>query len=109
MIAIHRAATREPLTDMEFLCATLVGLGMTAEAMSRELGIATGTVRHHLKLAARKIPGDLPAMSRLSVWVRGGDIDILEGRSLRFQIMQRQIGENGTHPQSGDVRARAPV
>lgn len=104
MIVIQRVVTREPLTEMEMLVATLVGLGMRADAIARELGVAITTVRHHVKLAVRKVPGDLPAMSRLAVWVRGGSIDVLEGRSLRFQIAQRQ---NGTHPQSGDVRRPA--
>jgi hypothetical protein len=103
LVAVERVTLREKMTDMEFLVAALVGLNMTGPQIATELSIAVGTFRHHAKMAARKIPGDLPAMARLAAWSRGATIDVLEGRSLRFEIVQRQNGEAHLPPHSGDT------
>jgi DNA-binding CsgD family transcriptional regulator len=103
LTTVDRVTLRERMTDMEFLVAALVGLNMTGTQIAKELGIAVGTVRHHAKAAKRKIPGDLPAMARLAAWARGASIDVLEGRSLRYEIVQRQNGEVRSPPHSGDT------
>jgi hypothetical protein len=53
-----------------------------------ELGVSLRTVRYHLYEAAKRIPGDMPAEAKVVAWARGASLDVLEGRSLRFEVMR---------------------
>jgi DNA-binding CsgD family transcriptional regulator len=89
---IERVPTTKRLTDMEMLVAILLGLNKSYADVARELQIEPSTVRTHADRAAAKIPGDLPSQARVVVWVRGATRDVLEGRSLAYEIVTRGKG-----------------
>lgn len=84
---MERTATLKPVTPMQLVVATLLGVGQTHAQVAAYLKIAVGTVRDHLNTLARRIPGDLPAEAKVVAWVRGATIDVLEGRTLRYEVM----------------------
>lgn len=84
---MERAPTTTPVTPMQLCVATLLALGQTQGEVAAALGIGIGTVRDHLDRIARKIPGDLPREQRVVAWVRGATVDVLEGRTLRYEFM----------------------
>jgi ATP/maltotriose-dependent transcriptional regulator MalT len=85
---MDRVPTTKPLSPMQTVVASLLGLGLSHEEVREELHVSLRTVRYHLNEAAKRIPGDLPAESRVVAWVRGASIDVLEGRTLRFEVMR---------------------
>jgi hypothetical protein len=56
--------------------------------IASELHITRGMVRWHLNRIAARLPGDLPAKVRVMAWARGATLDVLEGRTLRFEFMR---------------------
>lgn len=84
---MERAPTSHPATPMQLLIASLIGCGDSHATVAAKLGIRIGTVRAHLNRLASRIPGDLPAESRVVAWVRGATIDVLEGKTLRYEMM----------------------
>lgn len=89
---IERVATMERLTDMEMLVAILLGLNKSYADVARELQVEVSTIKTHADRAAAKIPGDLPSQARVVVWVRGATLDVLEGRSLAYEVVRRGQG-----------------
>lgn len=86
---MDRVPPLKPLSSMQRVVATLAALGLTHEQMRAELGnISLRTVRYHLYEAAKRIPGDLPAEAKVVAWARGATLDVLEGRTLRFEVMR---------------------
>lgn len=96
---MERAPTLKPLSPMQTVVTMLAALGLSHEEIRAELKLGSlRTVRYHLNEAAARIPGDLPAEARVVAWARGATIDVLEGRTLRFEIMRdgrRAQVENG--------------
>lgn len=90
LTTVKRTATFLPVTPMQNVVATLLGIGQSHEEIAVELGVSRGMVRDHINRLAARIPGDLPATARIIVWVRGASIDILEGNTLRFEMMARE-------------------
>jgi hypothetical protein len=84
---MERAPTLKPLSPMQFVIATLCGIGQSHAEIADTLHITIGTVRDHLNKISRKLPGDLPREARIVAWVRGAPLDVLEGRSLRYEVM----------------------
>lgn len=85
-----RAATTSPLSAMQLIVAELLGLGLPAEDVAIELHISIEGVRHHVKRAAAKIPSDLPAQQRVIAWARGATADVLQGATLKVEIVNRR-------------------
>lgn len=113
IIVIERVPTRAKLTAMQFACCVLAGLNRTYQEMADELLIASSTARYHIEEAARKIPGDLPALAKCGIWARGATREVLEGTALKVEVVSRAT--NGTRrernrrsPQSADG-AQAPT
>lgn len=84
---MERAPTSKPVSRMQIVVATLLGLGRAHDEIATQLSININTVRWHLKELAKRIPGDLPAEARVVAWVRGATQDVLEGKTLRYEIM----------------------
>lgn len=85
-----RAPTTAPLSTMQLVVAELLGLGLPAEDVAAELRITIEGVRHHVKRAAAKIPSDLPAQQRVVAWARGASADVLQGATLKVEVMNRR-------------------
>jgi DNA-binding CsgD family transcriptional regulator len=85
-----RAATSAPLSPMQLIVAELLGLGLPADDVAGELKISIEGVRHHVKRAAAKIPSDLPAQQRVIAWARGASADVLQGATLKVEVMNRR-------------------
>lgn len=85
---MERAPTLKPITPMQLVVATLLGLKMSHEEIATELHISVGTVRFHIARLIERIPGDMPATARVIAWVRGASLDVLEGRTLRYEVMR---------------------
>ena len=85
---MERVPTTRPLTPIQLVIATLAGVNLSHATIAAELHITVGTVRYHINRAAKKVPGDLPAEQRIVAWVRGATLDVLEGKTLRFEIMR---------------------
>lgn len=85
---MERVEPLKPLTPVQLVIATMLGLSYSHAEIAAELHITVGTVRDHLTHLAKRIPGDLPATARVIAWVRGASLDVLEGRTLRFEIMR---------------------
>jgi hypothetical protein len=85
---MERVSPKKPLTPMQWTIATLVGINMPNADIATELHITRGMVRWHLNRIAERLPGDLPAKVRVMAWARGATIDVLEGRTLRFEFMR---------------------
>lgn len=95
-----RAATTSPLSPMQLIVADLLGIGLSAEVVAAELKITVDGVRHHVKTAAAKIPSDLPAQQRVVVWARGATADVLQGVTLKVEVVNRA---EARHSHSGSV------
>lgn len=89
---MERVATLKPVTPMQLVVAVMLGLNMTHEEIAAELEIGLGTVRDHIARLSKRIPGDMPATSRVVAWVRGASLDVLEGRTLRYEVMRDGMG-----------------
>ena len=46
-------------------------------SLAKRLGLTPHTTRFYVHTIARKIPGDLPAFTRLKVWARGATLTVL--------------------------------
>lgn len=86
---MQRAPTTAPLSAMQLVVAELLGIGQTAEAVAESLRITVDGVRHHVKRAAAKIPSDLPAQQRVVAWARGATTDVLQGATLKVEVINR--------------------
>lgn len=86
---MQRATTRAPLTTMQLLVADLLGIGLSPEHVASELRIGIHGVRFHVNRAAAKIPGDLPAQMKVIAWARGATDDVLCGRTLKAEVIDR--------------------
>lgn len=106
MAAIARAPTTTPLSPQQYVVAVLVGIGYTYDAIVEELGITYNTVESHARGAAARIPGDLPTMMKLTIWARGGTLDVLEGHSLKYEI---EVLARRPHGLRDTVAGGAPV
>lgn len=85
---MERAPTASPVTDMQFVIAVLLGLGLSHAAIAEQLKITLSTVRDHMRRLAARIPGDLTMETKIVAWVRGASLDVLEGKTLRFEVMR---------------------
>lgn len=72
---------------MQAIVADLLGLGLAVEIVAAELTLTVAGVRRHVKGAAAKIPSDLPAQMRVIAWARGATQDVLQGTSLKVEIV----------------------
>ena len=75
------------MSKMQGVVAMLCGLGLSNEEIAGHLRVSKRVVIWHIRNAAAKIPGDLRAKERVTAWVRGASLDVLEGRSLRAEFM----------------------
>jgi DNA-binding NarL/FixJ family response regulator len=55
---MDRVPTTKPLSPMQTVVASLLGLGLSHEEVREELHVSLRTVRYHLNEAAKRIPGD---------------------------------------------------
>lgn len=91
---MDRVTPKTPLSRMQFAVALLLGLGHSHAEIGELLHIEVTTVRAHMRNAARRIPGDLSRELRLVAWVRGASLDVLEGRTLKYEFVRdAQAGE----------------
>ncbi len=84
---IERVPTLAPLTDAEYLVCVLLGCNMNYQQVAAICGVQPCTAKAHAANAARKIPGDLAAATRCAVWARGASRDVLEGVTIRCEVM----------------------
>lgn len=98
MTPVERVPTTAKLSDMQFLVASLLGLNYNYTEIGRELRISPLTVKSHAEFAAQKIPGDLPVAEKLRVWVRGATREVLEGTSLKVEVLTRGTGRRVEAP-----------
>lgn len=92
-----RAATASPLSRMQYIVAELLGSGLPVDVVAAELHITVDGVRHHVKAAAAKIPSDLPAQAAVIAWARGATADVLQGASLKVEVMNRADRKRRSH------------
>ncbi len=85
---VERVSLPKPLSPMQRVVVTLLGLGHTTEQIAAHLHIAHYTVRYHVAEAAKKIPGDLPRNAKVIAWARGAPLDVLDGSGLRRQVLE---------------------
>ncbi len=83
---IERADTRRPLTQMQVVVATLLGLRYSYAAIGGFLHVKPSTIETHVRDAARKIPGDFPAALKVACWARGASLGVLTGAPLRAAL-----------------------
>lgn len=72
-----RVPTLKPLTTMELIIAADLSRGVRPKRIAQVHGLTLSTTREYIKQAAAKIPGTLPAASRLVVWYRGAEPGVL--------------------------------
>lgn len=94
---MDRAPLTEALTPMQYVVVTMLALNYSHAAIAEELHISRSTVRYHLYLAVGKMPGDLPAEQRAVAWARGASVDVLEGRALKLEFVDRSASWTDTH------------
>lgn len=97
---MERARLKAPLTRMQYAIVTLMGVNQDHKAIAAAMGITTHTVRDHARRASMKMPGDLPAQARCVAWVRGATEDVLEGKTLRYEMV---LEAQATEPDTGTV------
>lgn len=108
-----RIKPKRPLSAMQSVVATLLGIGTSIEEIARELHVSVACVRGHIKSGAQKLPGDLPAAARLMVWARGGTREQLTGWALKGIIMDqgreamRQFEEQARREREQDEREQS--
>lgn len=100
---MDRAATSSPLSPMQLGVCELLGLGHTYVELADDLGVSVDMIREHAKLAAAKIPGDLPAQARCIAWARGATEDVLKGLSLRYEVTMKVRRMDANHPLCGEI------
>lgn len=105
---IERVIPSAPLSPQQWMVATLLGAGQSHKEVADALAVRIKTVRWHLRGAAKKLPGDLPAEMRVVAWVRGATLDVLTGTPLRFEMFERAMGFKEPLPPS-TVRGGADV
>lgn len=79
---ITRVPLHRDLTESERIVALLLARGFKPDKIAMRVGCAVNTVRMHIITAALKIPGNLPAQTKLIVWWRGASLDVLTGDGL---------------------------
>lgn len=79
---IDRVPLRRDLTRMETVVVSLLALGYNYKQIARMLDVSYQCVKFHCLSAAAKIPGDLPAQTRVRVWFRGARKEVLTGEHL---------------------------
>jgi DNA-binding CsgD family transcriptional regulator len=95
-----RVPTVTPLSPMQRMVADLLGIGLTADSVAANLKITRAGVRYHVQSAAKKIPGDLPAQMRVIAWARGASVDVLQGATLKVEVMNAAAERRGSHSAS---------
>lgn len=78
-----------PLAPMQFVVATLAGIGRTNEEIADLLGLTIDTIKTHILVAGRKIPGDLPPRLKVVAWARGATLEVLTGSQLKGEVMDQ--------------------
>lgn len=78
-----RIVPKVPLTHTELELAALVSLTGNLQATAYGLGRTKGSTKNAMAQIARKLPGKLPALSRVIVWARGGTLAMLGHGSAR--------------------------
>ena len=77
---VLRAPLFRAFTRAEQAVVAALGRGAEYSEIAEWLSVKPRTVKFHAEGAAAKIPGNLPAKTRIIMWVRGATIDMLEGR-----------------------------
>jgi hypothetical protein len=96
---MDRVPLCRPLTPLQYSIAVLLGLSFTHRKIAAELSVSVATVRSRMRAIAARIPGDLPREQRIIAWVRGASLDVLEGKTLRFEVMRdAQAGRSTAKP-----------
>jgi hypothetical protein len=85
---VDRVTPLKPLSRAQYTIAVLLGLRYSHHAIAETLHISVETVRTHMRDAAERIPGDMAREQKLVAWVRGASLDVLEGRTLRYEFMR---------------------
>ena len=75
--AIERVPCRRPLSESQMAVAALLSAGHSHADIAQRLGCERSTVRSAIEEGAARIPGNLPASSRLIAWYRGATRDVL--------------------------------
>lgn len=65
---MSRAILKRELTGRQLEVVMLVAERLTVNQIAQRLRIKKKTADRHIYLLAKKIPGTLPAMSRIRVW-----------------------------------------
>jgi DNA-binding CsgD family transcriptional regulator len=86
-MSLERLALDPPLSPMQTVCVTLLALGKGFVEIGDLLHISPATVAMHIKVAANKMPGDLPHRLRVIAWARGATIDVMTGHQLKAIVM----------------------
>ncbi len=103
--AVERAPLAKPLSPMQKVVVTLLGLGYTTADIAEQLHISKPTVRFHLREAALKMPGDLPREAKAVMWVRGAPLHALTGSALRREVMAEAHATNKSYHSDRDALA----
>ena len=78
-----RVKPARPLTPTECIVVSLLAFGENCVEVAVRLGVSKRTVKFHVKNAAQKLPGDLPAQMRVITWYRGATADVLTGDPMK--------------------------
>lgn len=79
MSHIQRNPPIEAFTTMQKLVMAMVARQMTYDEIAERLHVKRNTSKAHAHAAARRIPGDLPAITKIHFWYRGATLDQLTG------------------------------
>lgn len=85
----ERVKLRVPLSPVQNVIVSLLAIGYEQPEIARELHITLHSVKGHIKAAALKVPGDLPAVPKLIVWMRGATREVLIGSAFKGLIMDQ--------------------
>jgi len=69
----------ESFTTMQKIVMAMVARNMTYDEIAERLAVTRHTSKAHAHAAAKKIPGDLPAITKIHFWYRGATLDQLTG------------------------------
>ena len=64
---------------MQKIVMAMVARQMTYDEIAERLAVTRHTSKAHAHNAAKKIPGDLPALVKIHFWYRGATVDQLTG------------------------------
>jgi DNA-binding CsgD family transcriptional regulator len=74
---VTRHPLRRDFTETQYAIVSRLGNGETTARIRTDLKLSGANFRYHLRQAAKKIPGTLPAQQKAVAWWRGASAKVL--------------------------------